>query len=144
MRLNSFYFIFFLGIAIETIAQDCPMVKLSDLPKGDLPNEAERLQLKSLKKESGDYYYGIGVPINYITARHLAFTEWDTSGVENPFSGAAILLMIYANGYGVKRNLDLCIKLAYVNVPGASAEIEGRVAHLKEIEQKSSSDTFDI
>ncbi len=144
MRLYYLCSVFLFIITIRSIGQQCPIVKLSDFQKEDLPTATEKLQLKGLKKGSSDYYYGIGVPVNYVTARQLAFMEWDTSGNVEPFAGAGILMMIYANGYGVKKNLDLSIQLACANVPAAQAETEGRIEHLKDMKQNKSKDVFDI
>jgi hypothetical protein len=53
-------------------------------------------------------------------------------------------MMIYANGFGVNRDLDISIRLACSHVPGAPAEIEGRLEHLKRLQDRPSTDTFDI
>jgi len=62
----------------------------------------------------------------------------------DPFAGASILMMIYANGFGVRRDLDLSIRLACANVGFAEAEIEGRVEHLKKLRSGEESGVFDL
>jgi uncharacterized protein YecT (DUF1311 family) len=122
-------------------AQDCPPVKISDFPAKDLPQSFDTAQLRS--QASYKYYYGIGVPVDYVKARRLAFVEMK-AGQEDPFTGSSILLMLYANGYGVRQDLDLCIRLACANVQGASAEIEGRMEHLRDLQKKPANEPFDI
>jgi uncharacterized protein YecT (DUF1311 family) len=58
--------------------------------------------------------------------------------------GSSILLMLYANGFGVQRNLDISIRLACANVSGASAEVEGRLQHLKDMQSGINKEVFDI
>jgi uncharacterized protein YecT (DUF1311 family) len=52
--------------------------------------------------------------------------------------------MLYANGFGVQQDLDLCIRLACANVGFADAEIEGRIEHLKQMRSGTSTKTFDL
>lgn len=127
-------------LSLTATAQDCPKVSIADFPKKDLPPAAFT---SKGNKSSVSYYYGLGVPINYETARYMAFREFDREDI-GPLEGASVLLMLYANGYGVKRDLDLCIRLACGNVGFAPAEIEGRIQHLKDIKSGASHDTFDI
>jgi uncharacterized protein YecT (DUF1311 family) len=130
-------------IPLKLKSQECVGVKISDFPKRDLPSNFDTA--KSKPESSYKYYYGIGVPIDYVKARNLAFIEMKTNGdKEDFFEGSAILMMIYANGFGVERNLDISIRLACANVWGADAEIEGRVQHLKNRQSNISTDTFDI
>jgi len=124
-------------------SQPCKMVKISDFPAKDRPSVSAREQLKG--KQSYKYYYGVGVAVDYVKARLIAFIEMETKGNnEGEFEGSSILMMLYANGYGVKRNLDLSIRLACANVGGAGAEVEGRVQHLKDMKSGGSEEAFDI
>jgi uncharacterized protein YecT (DUF1311 family) len=66
------------------------------------------------------------------------------SDQDDPFKGASILMMLYANGFGEERNIDISIRLACANVSGANAEIEGRLQHLKEMKSGASKEVFDI
>lgn len=131
--------------AVCVHAQDCPPVKLTDFPPADLPASLDTGQLHG--EESSKYYYGIGVPVDYARARRMAFVEF-AAGKNYEFCGAEVLLMLYANGFGVKRDLDLSIRLACGNVNGAGAEVEGRDVHLKALRSGDrlyfKSDTFDI
>lgn len=136
------YILVIMMMSTESRSQDCQKVKISDFPKKDIPSN----DYKSISQEkSYKYYYGIGVPIDYVKARKLAFNEMKKhTDKEDIFEGSTILMMLYANGYGVERNLDISIRLACANVEGAHAEISGRVEHLKEIKSAGSNERFDI
>jgi uncharacterized protein YecT (DUF1311 family) len=139
--LTGFVLILFLPLSVRT--QDCPPVTLGDFPKQDLPRAIDSATARN--KESYKYYYGIGVRKDYVKARKLAFLEMKFSGnTTSLVDGAAVLLMIYANGLGVKRNYDLCIRLACSNVGGSNAEVEGRVEHLRNMQAGKDSSRFDI
>ena len=132
-----------LGMPLRSISQDCEKVKMTDFPAKDLPTKADRLKLKG--GNPWTYYYGIGVKVDYVRARHLAFMDVEQQGPKGTLlDGYAILLMLYANGFGVERNLDLSIRLACANVRGAPAEIEGRTGHLKAMQSGDSTGIFDI
>jgi uncharacterized protein YecT (DUF1311 family) len=73
--------------------------------------------LKNCNADS--FYYGLKQPIDAEKARLCAYSTNDYD----------VLTMIYANGRGAKRNLDLAIKFA-CDGNGAPAEITGRVQHL--------------
>jgi hypothetical protein len=112
----------------------CAMVNTVDFPRQDPPSDADKKALQNC--ESRNFYYGIGVPIDYVKARQCAFVEKDKSNDGSTFSGPTILMMLYANGQGVKRDLDLAIKLA-CNINGAAPyENTGRVNHLLDMKEK--------
>jgi len=148
-RLFNFAFIFaLLTTPLVASTQACEKVKLTDFPKSDLPAVLDTSVSKqsNLKTQASyKFYYGIGVSIDYIKARRLAFNEFALETEDSdPFSGSSILVMLYANGFGVKRDLDLSIRLACGNIGAADAEIEGRVEHLKRMKAGRLTDTFDI
>src|ERR1700738_2989397 len=109
---------FMLTAPLAVHSQDCEKVKLSDFPKTDFPKLIDTSYSKQEElKINGSYkfYYGIGVPVDYVKARQLAFVEMALNkhkDASHPFAGASILMMLYANGFGVDRNLDLSIRLA--------------------------------
>ena len=132
-----------LAMPLVSTSQNCEKVKIADFPRKDLPSAYGRAHLK--QEASDIYYYGIGAPIDYVKARKLAFIEWEKdSEKSDPFGGASMLMMLYANGFGVKRNLDISIRLACANVIGAGAEMEGRVQHLKDMKAGKSTEIFDV
>jgi len=83
------------------------------------------------------YYgeYGDGVGADYAQARACAFAERAKGHSGGDFEPAGILMMVYANGLGVPRNLPLAKKFA-CEVQGSLAELEGRLRHLEEMAQK--------
>lgn len=87
------------------------------LPAADGPSSAERAALAACDAEA--LYYGIGVPTDDTAARKCAYAHDDTG----------ILMMIYANGRGVPRNVDVAVRLA-CDFGGAPMELEYRLAHL--------------
>ena len=135
-------------LPLAALSQECEKVKITDFPKNDLPkiidtSQAKRAELK--EKGSYNYYYGIGVPVDYTRARHLAFIEMAINREDEvPFAGASVLMMLYANGFGVKRDYTISIRLACANVGFSDAEIEGRVEHLKKLQSGDSTGVFDL
>jgi uncharacterized protein YecT (DUF1311 family) len=129
-------------IPLVSKSQECERVKITDFPIEDLPTMAERPQLNG--EVAYKYYYGIGVEKDYVKARYLAFIEAEKEGGDGPFDGYSILMMLYANGYGVKKDLNLSIRLACANIWSAPAELEGRTQHLKDIKTGDSTGTFDV
>ena len=134
---------------IRTLADDCKKVMISDFPPKDLPSDADREDL--IGEPSKKFYYGIGIPVDYVKARYAAFLEMenlmeDKTERDNDeiFGGANVLMMLYANGLGVQRNLDLSIRLASCNVPGSLEEIQNRVDHLKRLKWIPFTKSFDF
>ncbi|MBL8261921.1 MAG: DUF1311 domain-containing protein [Xanthomonadaceae bacterium] len=84
-------------------------------------------------------YYGRdgkGEGRDYVAARHCAYRqprEGDAlleSG--DMFGGSGVLMMLYANGQGVKRNPALAKRFA-CEYGGAPAEVSGRLGHIDDI-----------
>jgi uncharacterized protein YecT (DUF1311 family) len=99
-------------------------------PAADRPTAAQRSALKGCDSEA--LYYGIGMPADPARARLCAFMEAEGEGSQSPFSGEAMLMTIYANGVGARRDLDYATHLA-CRIDGAPAETHGRVTHLAEL-----------
>lgn len=111
---NSQLFVAIVSVMVLTslaLAQNDIPVQISDFPPGDLPTEKEKQEYESDPVDSYKYYYGIGRPIEYEKARHVAFVEFEREA-GGPLGGSVVLMMLYANGLGVERNLDLSIELA--------------------------------
>lgn len=91
--------------------------------------------LETLKNcDAEELYYGFDEAPNYIKARQCALTKKEYG----------ILLMLYANGKGTPRNLDIAMYYA-CKFGGAPAELEGRVKHLIELKNtKKPTKDFDI
>lgn len=82
--------------------------------------------------DSEALYYGVGMRADPSAARDCAFAEAAKPERAAPIGGAAMLMTIYANGVGAKRNLDVALALA-CGLDGAPAEFEGRVRHLDQL-----------
>lgn len=95
-------------------------------------------------------YYGVdghGRGRDFIAARHCAYqspSDGDSLLQEGSmFGGSGVLMMLYANGEGVARNIPLAKRFA-CEYGGAPAEIEGRLHHLDEIAGGSDKEAIDI
>ena len=114
----------FVGSDVQAVCDKAVNVQV---PVNDIPTDADQAALKNWL--SADSYYGNGVKTDYTVARKCAFNE-RASGDESLFGGSRILMMIYANGYGVTKNLDLAIKFACES-GGSAAKVERRVHHFE-------------
>lgn len=121
----------------DVVADICKKLSSIDFPKQD------QVQTQIIKPcESMKFYYDIGVNKDYAKARYCAFLE-KAAGDNLVFGGSSILMMIYANGQGVQRNLDLATKLA-CQIGGAPLEMGERVNHLQELKSKPQTTLFDL
>jgi uncharacterized protein YecT (DUF1311 family) len=108
----------------------CRKVRDREPPASDRPDAATAASLKGCDSEA--LYYGIGMPADPVRARQCAFLEAE-SGDDGVLSGRTMLMTIYANGRGARRDLDVATHLA-CGIEGAPAESHGRVTHLAELE----------
>lgn len=110
----------------------CRKLRNKEPPAPDRPSPAVAAALKGCSSEA--LYYGIGMAPDPVGARQCAFLETgrDDAGV---FSGRTMLMTIYANGVGAKRDLDVAIHLA-CGIEGAPMESHGRVTRLAELRKK--------
>jgi len=106
----------------------CQSVRAVTPPAQDRPDAKTAATLA--KCESKSLYYGLNGAPDPVRARQCAFLERDR-GAEDPFAGAAMLMMIYANGVGAKRDLTVALALA-CTLDGAPAELDGRALDLDE------------
>lgn len=124
----------------ENLQKTCDIVKNKGFPPDDYPTQA---QLNSVKPyDSVQSYYGINRSIDYVRARYIAFAELDRTDTL-PFNGIGMLMMIYANGFGVTRDLDLATHLA-CHTDGSFMEIEGRIDHLQKMKTQKNPGVFDF
>lgn len=108
----------------------CRALADRSLPEVDRPAADARPALAGC--DAGALYYGIGQPRQPQRARLCAVLAADTAGDDadsRPFNGLSMLMTIYANGVGARRDLDLATALA-CRIPGAPAEVSSRVEHL--------------
>ena len=102
-------------------------------PPPDRPTATEATTLADCASEI--LYFGIGRPADTKAARLCAFVEKknaDPQVEDFGFTGDRTLMMVYANGLGADRNLDLATALA-CRIDGAPAEVDGRVKHLAKL-----------
>ncbi|MDB5671224.1 MAG: hypothetical protein JWO25_2183 [Alphaproteobacteria bacterium] len=111
----------------------CRRLRDREPPPADAPDKATAATLKGCSSEA--LYYGIGVKADPVRARQCAFLEAETGGDDAPFSGRTMLMIIYANGVGARRDLDVATHLA-CGIEGAAMESHGRVTHLAGLEAK--------
>ncbi|HEU0098332.1 MAG TPA: lysozyme inhibitor LprI family protein [Allosphingosinicella sp.] len=116
----------------ETSKAICRKLRDREPPASDRPDPATAESLKGCDSEA--LYYGIGMPADPVKARQCAFLEAERD-VGTVFSGRTMLMTIYANGRGAKRDLDVAAHLA-CGIDGAPMESHGRVTHLAELKAK--------
>ena len=75
-------------------------------------------------------------------ARQCAY-RMRATGDRAAFDGSALLMMLYANGRGVARNIPLAKRFA-CEFEGAPAEVAGRLAHLDAIAEGKDKAPFDV
>lgn len=127
------------------LAPSCDQFIKIPIPSADQPTAQDKESLKDCDAEV--LYYGIGVPADPGRARLCAYIEMETAEekTDTPlFESAGILLNIYANGKGAKRNIPLAKRMACI-VWSAPAELEARLQRLSQIEAGKSLETeFDV
>jgi hypothetical protein len=106
----------------------CRQLRDRQPPAADRPDARAAASLRGCDAEA--LYYGIGVRRDPAQARACAFTQTPGHPSLEPFAGRAMLMTIYANGAGARRDLDLAIHLACGIAGLAPAEYDARVNHL--------------
>lgn len=152
-RKNSIWFLAIISLLLAPVcalAYDdatgwetvCKQAENVSIPERDRPTIAEKRTLANCS--SRDLYYGFDRPADPVNARKCAYLEVE-QGDEQIFGGSSILMMLYANGKGVARNMDLAIKFACkLNMTGA-IEDKYRVMHLAKLKQERwSGDNFSL
>lgn len=119
----------------------CRAVWDKEPPSADRPDAVATKALEGCGSEA--LYYGIGIPADPARARQCAFLEAGSEDGDIPFAGRAMLMTIYANGVGAKRDLDVATHLA-CQVGWAPAESHGRVMHLAEMKREAAAEEFDF
>jgi uncharacterized protein YecT (DUF1311 family) len=119
----------------ETTKALCRQLRGREPPPADRPTPGQARSLAGCSSEA--LYYGIGRAADPDQARLCAFAEAE-EGADQPFAGRAMLMTIYANGVGARRDLDVAIHLA-CGLDGAPAESHGRISHLAELRAQARS-----
>jgi uncharacterized protein YecT (DUF1311 family) len=110
--------------AQESPLDACPKFERVPVPPADLPTPAERQAFTSAPRACSDYLHGFGVKQDRVQARKCCLAK------DACFSELA---MIYANGWGVKRNYDLAARFICAAEEVAPAEASGMLEHLQEM-----------
>ena len=106
----------------------CDASRKLPVPREDLPPTPMPVDLNGC--DSAKLYYGIKQKTDYVRARWCALNEEKKPAPNaSPISGAAVLMMLYANGQGVVRNLPLATRFA-CEADGGPADLDIRVADL--------------
>src|SRR5215471_6747642 len=106
-----------------TVTQACASVANLTVPKGDPSAKCE---------DPANLYYGTNGAPDYAAARRCALSQWHDfkRPFKSPFDGVydeavimpiATLVMVYANGEGVPRSIDLATRIVCVDDPPASS-----------------------
>ncbi len=92
-------------------------------------------QLRSC--DSTALYFGLGQPRDVAAALQCGWFQraHPEPSLGNSFRGPGVLSMIYANGDGVPRDLDLATRFVCENDWAAPAELDGRIEHLARIRE---------
>ncbi|HEX5183985.1 MAG TPA: lysozyme inhibitor LprI family protein [Allosphingosinicella sp.] len=111
----------------------CGSVLNREPPAADRPDAGTAASLKGCDSEK--LYYGIGMKADPVRARQCAFLQMRRDPPHFGFAGQAMLMIIYANGVGAKRDLDVATHLACGLDAGAD-EMNQRVLHLARLKAK--------
>jgi len=125
----------------DSIRKICSQVANVKIPPQDKPTDQEKLLLKGCSSDK--LYYGYGNTSDPINARKCAFMQVEQNNADGVFDGTPILMTVYANGEGVKRDLDIALKFACDDESHAAAEFEGRVEHILQMKHETRQQRFD-
>ena len=114
----------------------CMAAKDAVPPEADLPSDAQRQSAGTCVPD--DLYYDTKhllhrADADWARVRVCAFAQDDVG----------VLMMLYANGYGVKRNPATAVRFACL-LGGAAAEEQSRVLHLSAMDGNGDGAEFDI
>lgn len=115
--------------------KQCARVRNTEPPKSDLPSaqlaasfagcDAATLYYETKGRQSSD--------LDWKKVRDCAFTEYDSS----------VLMMLYANGLSVQKNVGLATKYA-CELDGAPYEMAVRISHLSSMSNDRDEPLFDL
>lgn len=139
-----------LALSAAAVASDdrtreaaCRQWAKTPIPKQDIGSAPADCDAESL-------YYGRdgkGDGRDVVAARHCAYRQRGTGAQVDTqsevFGGSGILMMLYANGQGVKRNPALAKRFA-CEYGGAPAEVSGRLEHIEAIAKGTDQKAMDL
>jgi hypothetical protein len=106
----------------------CAAVKDAQLPAQDQPTADEKQTLANCSSQ--DLYFGFGQAPDPVKAKKCAYLEMEQGKDPLDIAGRSILMMVYANGRGADRNMDVAIKLA-CEMPGGPGDVAGNIYELE-------------
>jgi Lysozyme inhibitor LprI len=123
------------GVRVPNELPDvCARYARVEVPAADLPTAADRQRLAGCDSEQ--LYFGFDKPTRVVDARKCAYLQSQDVTVEKGhFFSAGILAMIYANGRGATRNVDLALKFS-CELGGAPAEASERIERLERLKKQ--------
>lgn len=98
------------GIELDPVEEECEKVKNTEIPLADQINPYGTVFLKNCDAEV--LYYGMGQKPDANKARVCAYSNRKKENEDGIYQSSGILLMLYANGEGVKRNIALAEQFA--------------------------------
>lgn len=114
---------------------ECPRFERVQVPAADLPTAAERQAFTAAPRACSDFLHGFGVKKDPVQARKCCLAK-DACFTD--------LAMIYANGWGVKRNYDLAARFACQAEGVAPAEGLGMLEHIRLMREDPSANALDF
>jgi uncharacterized protein YecT (DUF1311 family) len=101
------------------VTRACKAVENIVIPKAEVETKCE---------DSAYLYYGVNGKRDYTTAHRCALSQWhnlkrpfDDVADETRIMPIATLVMVYANGDGVPRNVDLAVHIVCVDDPASAS-----------------------
>jgi len=119
----------------------CDAVKDVQFPAKDQPTADDKNSLKNCSSQ--DLYFGFDRPPDYVKARKCAYLEMEQGKDPLDLTGRAILMMVYANGKGVDRDLDIAVKFA-CGMDGGPADVAGNIYELNRMKKYPPTARFDV
>ncbi|MGE5322136.1 MAG: hypothetical protein ACM3SW_04715 [Actinomycetota bacterium] len=119
----------------------CAAVKDVQLPAKDQPTADDKQSLQNCSSE--DLYYGFDKPPDFVKARKCAYLEMEQGKDDLDLAGRAILTMVYANGNGAERNLDVAIKFA-CEMKGGPGDVAGSIYELERLKKYPPTARFSV
>ncbi len=155
MRRPDFFFItgflVSVGLSLAGVSQSpitdpgakriCDAVKDVQPSPQDQPSADEKTALANCSSQ--DLYFGFGGAADPAKARKCAYAEMARGKDDLDIAGRAILMMVYANGNGAERNLDLAIKFA-CQMPGGPGDVLGNIYELERFRKAPPTARFSV
>jgi lysozyme inhibitor LprI len=120
------------GVTDPGAKRMCAAVNDIQVPPQDQPTSDEKQALANCVSQ--DLYFGFGGPADPVKARKCAYVEIEQGKDDLDIAGRAILTMVYANGRGADRNLDLALKFA-CEMKGAPGDLAGNIYELDRLKK---------